>query len=118
MQFTFDDSIPVYLQIKNKIKSLIITGEWKPGDRIAPVRELAVRFGVNPNTMQRSLVALEEDGLMWPESTSGRFVVNDPDFIARMRSQVAKEYIDAFLMKMSELQFTKDEISQIIISEV
>ena len=48
----------------NKIKLRILSGQWAAGERIPAVRELAVEFGVNPNTMQRSLSELERDGLL------------------------------------------------------
>lgn len=58
----YDSNIPIYLQIMEKIKRRIVSGEWKAGERIPAVRELAIAFGVNPNTMQRALSELERDG--------------------------------------------------------
>ena len=60
----FDSGAPIYTQIMNKIKLRILSGQWAAGERIPAVRELAVEFGVNPNTMQRSLSELERDGLL------------------------------------------------------
>ena len=51
----YDTNVPIYLQIMEKIQRMIVTGEWQAGDRIPAVRELALAFGVNPNTMQRAL---------------------------------------------------------------
>ena len=54
----FDNDIPIYLQIVNEIKLYIISGKLKPGDRLLSVREFAVKFKVNPNTIQKALQEL------------------------------------------------------------
>ena len=76
-QDDYTPGIPIYLQIIEKIKAKIISGEWRAGDRVPPVRELSLSFGVNPNTMQRSLSELEREGLLYSERTAGRFVTAD-----------------------------------------
>ena len=50
---------PVYLQLVEHLQTAVVTGEYPPGSRIPPVRELAGQAGVNPNTMQRALAELE-----------------------------------------------------------
>ena len=45
---------PVYLQLVEHLQTAVVTGEYPPGSRIPPVRELAGQAGVNPNTMQRA----------------------------------------------------------------
>ena len=49
-----------------------MTGEWRAGERVPTVRELAAEFGVNPNTMQRALAELERNGLVYSERTRGK----------------------------------------------
>ncbi len=50
----FDEHIPIYLQIMEYVKVLIITGAAKPGDKLAAVREMASELGINPNTVQKA----------------------------------------------------------------
>ena len=54
---------PVYVQLIEQLELALVTGEFPPGSRIPPVRELAASAGVNPNTMQRALQDLERRGL-------------------------------------------------------
>ena len=70
----YDTNVPIYLQLIEKIQRMIVTGEWRAGERIPAVRELALAFGVNPNTMQRALAELERDGLLFSERTTGRYI--------------------------------------------
>ena len=57
----FDANTPIYLQIMDDFKKRMIKGEWSQNKKIASVRELAVDYGVNPNTIQRSLSELERE---------------------------------------------------------
>ena len=55
MVWKFNDEQPIYQQIISQIKERIVAGEWKAGDKLKSVRELALEAGVNPNTMQKAL---------------------------------------------------------------
>ena len=52
-------------------------GTWKPGQKIPSVRDLAIEAGTNPNTVQRALAALDDEGLTVPKRTAGRYVATD-----------------------------------------
>ena len=63
---------PVYVQLVEQLELALVAGEFPPGSRIPPVRELAADAGVNPNTVQRALADLERDGLVFAQRTEGR----------------------------------------------
>ena len=89
----FTGNQPVYLQIMEQIRGAILAGEYPPGGRIPPVRELAAQAQVNPNTMQRALLELEREQLLITQGTLGRFVTDDPTILHRMRQQAAQALI-------------------------
>ena len=60
---------PVYVQLVEQLELALVAGEFPPGSRIPPVRELAADAGVNPNTMQRALQELESRGLLQAQCT-------------------------------------------------
>lgn len=62
---------PVYVQLVEQLELALVAGEFPPGSRIPPVRELAADAGVNPNTMQRALQELESRGLLQAQRTAG-----------------------------------------------
>ncbi len=114
----YDTNVPIYLQIMEKIQRMIVTGEWQAGDRIPAVRELALAFGVNPNTMQRALAELERDGLLYSERTSGRFVTQDRAHIVRLRASLAGEILRDFLSRMEGLGCAREEILPLLQQEM
>ena len=56
MDKLLNENLPIYMQIMDKIRAAIVSGELAAGAKVASVRELAEDFGVNPNTMQLSLI--------------------------------------------------------------
>jgi len=114
----YDTNVPIYLQIMEKIQRMIVTGEWQAGDRIPAVRELALAFGVNPNTMQRALAELERDGLLYSERTSGRFVTQDQAHIVRLRASLAGEILRDFLSRMEGLGCAREDILPLLQQEM
>ena len=112
MPIVFNDNTPIYLQIIEKIKLKIVSKEWRKGDKIPSVRDLALEFGVNPNTMQRSLMQLEEEMLLYSERTSGRYVTQEEGFIDEARNQMAEHYVNEFLAQMESLGLSRKEIKE------
>ena len=110
----FDTNLPIYLQIMTEIKRLIITGTYKPSQKIPSVRELAIDYGVNPNTVQRALSELEREGLVASERTSGRFLCDDIERIQKLRVTMMKEKTDQFLREIHEYGFDEEELMETI----
>ena len=109
MPWNLDSDRPIFLQIIEKIQLDIISGIYKPGDKLPSVRELAQEASVNPNTMQKALSELERTGLVYSQRTSGRFITEDNDMIMQLKSELAKEIIEEFLEHMRRLGFQNEE---------
>jgi GntR family transcriptional regulator len=114
MQTAFESGLPIYQQLINEIKLQIVSGAYRPGDRLEPVREMAQKYGVNPNTVQRSMAELERQNLVYSERTTGRFITDDGGLIMQMRQEMADEYTKDFLQKMREMGFDRSEIGEMI----
>jgi len=110
MDYKLDENMPIYIQIMQKVRDAIASGEWVPGQKIPSVRELAGLFEVNPNTMQRAMLELEREGLLVSERTAGRFVTEDKNQIKGLKKEVAIAAADAFRNAMLELGYTPEEM--------
>ncbi len=109
MQWEINSERPVYLQLIEQIQARIISGFYKPGDKLNSVRELAAEARVNPNTMQKALAELERTGLIHTNRTSGRFITSDETMILQLKELSAKEQIKEFLERMRQLGFPPGE---------
>ena len=105
MQWILVSERPVYVQLVEQIQAGIASGQYKPGDRLPSVRDLAAEATVNPNTMQRALAELERMGLVYTNRTSGRFITPDEAMIGKLREQSAQEQASTFLEKLKQLGF-------------
>lgn len=114
MPWDFAPDRPIYIQLVEKIQLMIFSGTYPAGAKLPSVRDLAKEAAVNPNTMQRALAKLEEEGLLITLRTSGRFVTEDETVIKNARSKLAQEQIAEFLTRMQELGFGQEEVLAII----
>ena len=114
MEWKFDNNTPIYAQLVEQLTLRIVTSVYAPGQRIPPVRELAVEAGVNPNTMQRALGELERLGLVYSQRTSGRFVTEDTTMIETAKQDLASRRIREFLGAMKDLGFSGSEIAALV----
>ena len=100
MDYQFDNEKPIYIQLVEHIKKEIVSGRLKSGEKIPPVRELAVQAKVNPNTVQKALAELERCGLIYTERTNGKYVTQNTDTIKNFRNELIGERVNSFLADM------------------
>lgn len=110
MEWEISKDKPVYLQLVEQIQAGIISGEYRPGDKLPSVREMAAKVMVNPNTMQRAMTELEREGLVYANRTSGRFITSDEDLIRKLKERYITQVVQEFLEKMKQMGLSHDEI--------
>ena len=113
MQWELLNDRPVYLQLAEQIKLRLVLGIYPPGEKLPGVRDLAAEAAVNPNTMQRALGLLEQEGLLFSQRTSGRFVTEDGNKISDIKKQLAKSEVKQFITRMGKLGYTADQAREL-----
>ena len=114
MDWHFTDDRPIWQQLTEQLTLRILKGEYPPGGKLPAVREIAAQAGVNPNTMQRALAQLEQDGLVVTNRTAGRTVTEDAKTLSEMCMRLAQEHITQYLSNMALLGFSKQEAIELI----
>lgn len=109
MSWNLSNDRPIYLQLVEHIKRQILSGRYQCGDAFPSVRELAAEAAVNPNTMQKALACLEQQGLLVNNRTSGRSVTSDQTLIHTMREDIARELVNECQKALQTLGFTPEE---------
>ena len=110
MTWEFKDNRPIYTQLVEQITLKIVSGEYKIGEKLPSVRDLASEATVNPNTMQKALAELERRGLVYSVRTSGRFITQDCNIIKDTQTTLVKDEIKEFLEKMQKIGFDKNRL--------
>ena len=113
VEFEFDNERPIYMQLVRRLRVGIVSGELQPGSRLPSVRELAVRARINPNTAQRALSELEDEGLLYTERTNGKFVTRDEALIRREKEKLARESLERFRRELKGVGMTEEEIEKL-----
>ncbi len=101
---------PMYLQLKEQVKTAVAGGALRPGDQMPSVRELASTLAVNPNTVARAYNDLEREGLLLAERGRGTFVANrnplleEKERLMQLKSSIDKLLVEAYSLKVSSEQ--------------
>ena len=110
----YNSSLPIYLQVANLIKRDIVTGKRELGEKLPSVRELAVSYTINPNTVSRVYKELEMEGVCFTRRGMGTFVTENPKKVKSMKEEMAGTLIREFLEGMQQLGFTRAEAIRIL----
>ena len=114
MGWNFDSSSAVSVQIANILRLDIVTGKYKAGEWFPTVRQLAYEAGVNPNTMQKSLSVLENEGLLINQGTNGRTVTDNISIIEATLSKMQENYVSKIIADGIDLGLTKENFIELI----
>jgi GntR family transcriptional regulator len=118
VNWSFQPDRPIYVQLIERIKLLILSGAYPAGSRLPSVRDMASEASVNPNTLQKALSELEREGLVYTQRTSGRFVTEDENMIKQVKKELAIEQIELVTKKLIEMGFSKEEMLALIESRI
>lgn len=105
----FQSTQPIYLQIMERIKKEIVSEVLLPKQQLPTVRDLALQYQVNPNTVQRALSELERLDLVKSDRTVGRFVSDDLDLIQSLRKQMIMSKVETFVDEIKQLKVSQEE---------
>lgn len=114
MGWVLNKNRPVCPQICELLCVDIVNGVFEPQGRLPSVRELAMMVGVNPNTVQRAMETMEEQGLLYSVRGSGWYVQEDTsragEVLLHIRREKTKEYFDV----MQTLGLSSEEIKSFV----
>lgn len=98
----YQDSRPIYEQITERYKMLILKGVLAPDEQMPSVRKLAMELATNPNTVQRAYAELERQGFLYSVRGRGSFVRGGTDVHAQKREDLARQ-LEALLKEAKDV---------------
>ena len=114
LSINYKDPRPIYQQIRDALRQLILSGAIAPGEKLPSVRELAASLAINPNTIQRAYRELEHLGLISTVAGKGAFASADGDGAGRRKRELLDE-MAALLRELRLLGATEEEIRQALL---
>ena len=107
----FRDSRPIYEQVKDGLRKLVIKGVLETDEKLPSVRELAGSLAINPNTIQRAYPDLEQEGFLYTVAGQGSFVAEHP-MPDRGKIVALYEQLDHVLEELSFLQEEEEQVME------
>ena len=92
MTWSFDDKLPIYLQIIRILKSDLARGKYQPGEKLPAVREVAKALTINPNTVQKTYRQLEQRGLIYSLPGKGSYVAERSQYSSAVLEKATEEF--------------------------
>ena len=102
IQLNYRDARPIYEQVRDGLRHLVVTGALQAGDKLPSVRALASSLAINPNTIQRAYESLEQEGYLYTVAGKGSF--------AARRDRLLREF-DASAAELLFLGMTAGELA-------
>lgn len=110
----FNNNIPIYIQVMEKIKQEIVTGKLKLGEKMLSSRDYGNELGINFNTVARVYKEMEMEELLFTRRGLGTFVTESKDRVNQLRYEMAKKQIESFIFNMTQIGYTKEDMINMI----
>ena len=114
MPINFSNDKPIFIQLAEIIRGDILSGKYPKSTRLPSVRELAMAHSINPNTVQKALQFLENDGLIVTDRTNGKFVSENTEEIDKQKNEAIQQEVKNFFEKMNTFGLDNKEIKELI----
>ena len=109
----YQDRRPLYEQVEEKFRHLILNGVLEPGSKMPSVRQLAMELSINPNTIQRAYMQLEQEGLIYPVKGKGNFIADNEEVKRISRDSYIKE-VKTLIHKGKSIGMEEEDLIYII----
>ena len=111
ISLNYRDARPIYEQVRDGLRHLVITGAIAEGEKLPSVRALAASLAINPNTIQRAYAALEEEGYLASEPGRGAFAARGGGEANARREELLRQF-DASARELCFLGMTPEELAE------
>lgn len=109
----YQDRRPLYEQVTEKFRTLIYQGVLPAESRIPSVRQLAMELSINPNTIQRAYMMLEQEGLIYPVKGKGNFVADTQKIQEESKENFRQEFLE-LVRKGNHTGFEEEELIALV----
>ncbi len=114
MEWILDKGRPISPQICEQVCLRIALGEYRAGEKLMSVREVALLAGVNPNTVQKSFDSLEDKGILYSQRGSGWYVCEDISEAKEALKKIYAEKTAEYFSVMSALGMSEQETKKYV----
>jgi GntR family transcriptional regulator len=113
MKIDLKSGIPIYMQIVEQVKLSALFGRYRTGDRLPPVRELALELRINPNTVAKAYQILKDENIIDSRPGGGNFISLEEKNSAAMREAMLSSELKTLIDRADTLGLDRTRLSEI-----
>jgi GntR family transcriptional regulator len=120
IEVDFESGVPIYTQLVDRIKQMVVSGQLQPGEQLPTMRQLAADLRINYNTVGRAYTILDQEGVISTQQGRGTFITSrlDEDQIQRLRIDKLRSMVGHVLHEAFVLGYSQEEIEEIVAEQL
>lgn len=117
-KLTFNNRDPIYLQVIDHFRKLLVSEQLQLGDELPSRRQIAQQFGINPNTVQRAFSEMEEQDWIYTEPNRPSRVTQNPEKIKQIKNEFVETAVKEFVRSIQTIDISFEEVTRLILKEL
>ena len=113
----FNKRDPIYLQLIDYFREKLVSNQLKPGEELPSRREIARKFNINPNTVQRAFSEMEEMSWIYTEPHRPSRVTQDVQLIQKVKKDSVRRAVEEFVSSIRTIDISYVEITELVEKE-
>ena len=113
----FNKRDPIYLQLIDYFREKLVSNQINPGEELPSRREIARKFNINPNTVQRAFSEMEEMSWIYTEPHRPSRVTQDVELIQKIKKDFVRRAVEEFVSSIRTIDISYDEITELVEKE-
>jgi GntR family transcriptional regulator len=112
----FESGVPIYMQLVERIKQMVVSGQLQPGQQLPTMRQLAADLRINYNTVGRAYAILDQDGVISTQQGRGTFIASrlSEEQIQRMRLDKLRSMFGQVIEEALVLGYSPQEVKDVV----
>lgn len=120
IQIDFESGVPIYMQLVDRIKQMVTSGQLQPGQQLPTMRQLAADLRINYNTVGRAYLILDQEGVISTQQGRGTYVASrlDEAQVQKLRMDKLRSMIGQTIREAQVLGYSRQEIESVVAEQL
>jgi GntR family transcriptional regulator len=116
LQVDLESGVPLYMQLVDRIKQMVVSGQLQPGQQLPTIRQLAADLRINYNTVGRAYSILDEEGVISTQQGRGTYISSrlNEGQLRRLRLDKLRGMIGRAVHEARALGYSREEIERVV----
>jgi len=116
IEVDFESGVPIYMQLVDRIKQMVVSSQLQPGQQLPTMRQLATDLRINYNTVGRAYLILDQEGVISTQQGRGTYVASrlDEGQVQKLRMGKLRSMLGQVIHEAHVLGYSREEIEQIV----